>query len=366
MFHKSKQSIKLCVILASLFSATSLIACNSGGSSNGGGGGGDNSDATVSTLTTLSNSLASAYHPNCMYLATDHQWNLVKSDGSGAGVQVNTATGAVTALSNQPQINPSDSCLVGSFQLDWVTTESPLVVHALDISGQKALDLSATGLSATQIQNTSFSTTMEYHSSSDTWIANSNFVDSSFGASSFTGDSPSSYTNIVTPQVNSLYKNALPYGFMGNDGHSFTQVVSAVGTALPAELITLDSRFGVVSQVTLTDAKGQAIPAMDGIWDITSGSNGLVVVTGLVQPTFWSCQPASQDNFHCTTSYTSQLLRSKYKVLRTLGAGSNYVIFFGLDLAHQSSGIYKITFKSANNVSSVANLANPDIANLQR
>ena len=344
---KIQNSNKLNLLFATILAA-SLTACNSGGGGSSGGGdgtGGGGSDLNLQSVATI-RGLNGSFNPSCIYSYGTLVY-LVKGDGSGTGLQLDTTTGQVTQTSGLSSINLSngDQCLPNYQQLVWVNSGSPSVVNLFDPSQRQtvSVNLSQTGISGSDITKSGFS--LAGSSTNPTIYANTNFLNNgTFGFSSFSGLNPTSYTQIDNSSYLNRDISRVLYGFMGNNG-AFVQLIPTDTTNnIPAGFLSVQNSSGVTFQhiSTFTDSDSNPINAMSTAWDYTSAGNGVIVTTGFLQPVLYKCTLATQYELHCDKTYTSTELTTKYRIMRILGGNANTLYFMGMDLSKSDIEIFSM------------------------
>ena len=327
--------LKLSYFLTSVF----LTACGSGGgSSSGGFSSSDSSGLSIKSIATISANLSSSYNPACIY-EIGNTVNLINANGSGTGLSLSLVSGQVSAVSGLPSINLAngDKCLANYQQLTWINSANPLVVNLFDpmTNTTTSANLAGAGISGSDIDKASFDV-------SGTSVYSNNSFNSQFGFSKFILPDPTGYSQLD----NSLYANRnitnVVYGFNGA-GSQFFQLIPSRGS-LPAAIAYIQTDVGTPVQhlSPITNSSGQAISAMSSAWDFTSGGNGVIITTGLVQPVLFKCPLVSAYAYQCTQSYTGVELTTKYRIMRLLGSNASYVYFMGIDLTKSDLEIFSI------------------------
>lgn len=348
-------------ILAFVVVGAAIVSCNSG-SDGGSGGGGDDGGYSVSTIATLS-PLNTPYFPTCIY-HSDHDGSivLVKRDGSGSGVQYFPNNSTVSTISSGlPIITANDTCLANTDQLTWVDNQDNIHVYQGGITPSfddinQTYNLSATGLSASQIQTSSFaSSTGDFN----LLFANRNYPETNFGISQFVGLNPTSYTEFPTGNFTGR-TNSVIYGFASaanDNGDVFMQQFLPSSGATPATIVTAahyggDSSESVLYSVNFVNSNNSAITNMAGavdylVTDINDKANYLIQ-TGLIQPNFYLCNTIVSTvnrviTMSCNDPMTTSLLSSNYKVMRLLSFNGNKIVFYGINLTNQTVGIFSLS-----------------------
>jgi hypothetical protein len=325
--------------ILAIISATYLTACGGSGGSSGNGGGGGGSDLlNIKSIATLSG-LNTTYSPSCIYLAGTNNVYLVNGDGSGTGYNLNTSTGAIIQASGLPQINIAngDRCLNNYQTFTWVNEANPYLVHIYNPNDNTTVtaDLSQAGIIGSLVSNN-----VSFAYVSGTLTANSNFSgNNQIQFSQFTLPNPSSYVVLNNSQY-SGYISSVLYGFNG-DGNQWQQLAPAnSGYNLPAAVIYEMPQKTYVTPIV--DSNNQAITAMSAVWDWTGAGTGIVVTSGLIQPTLYYCPLTNKPSYQCVKSYTSSDFAHKYKILRLLGGNATTIYFMGIDLTKSDVEIFSM------------------------
>lgn len=345
-------------ILTLTILAAAIAGCVGGGSSgttdnNGGGnnnGGGSNNGgtptATITKLKVLDSTTNTNYSPTCLYSHGGVTY-IVKADGSGNGVSINVNNGTIKDETYLPKVDmkSGDVCLDNFGQLTWYNSSNTSVIKVMDPdngsnANVKTIDLSTTGVSGSEISNTSYSL-----GQGTLLFANNTFLNNGYiGFSDLSlDDLPNTH---FTPLDYSNYQRTGDkplYGFNGV-GVNFIQLLKADGEGLPAleiSVINVPGSSPIQTIRSITDTNGNAIAAMSTAWDFTNSGKSVIVVTGAVQPVIYNC-PVSADphNFQCDKSYTNSELTSKYRIMRVLGANNSILYFMGMDVANAEIDIF--------------------------
>ncbi len=338
--------------IANIIGALLLTSCGGGGSGSSGGtsgNGGITPSSNIQVISQISSLLGTPYSPSCIY---QYGYNtiLVKNDGSGTGVAINTETGTVAQLSDLPQLNAlnGDNCLINFGQLTWYNEHKPHVVDIFDPSSKKTqeIDLSHTGISGSDISNTSFALDL----GNNALYANKTFLNDGYaGFSRFSLIDPiiTSFTQFDNSTYLRAENSGTLYGFSGL-GNAFIQMYQADAIHnLPAIIvdITLQGSYLKQYMYTITDTANKAILAMATATDIVYYGNGSIIVnTGGVSPVLYSCHRSTtvSSNYTCDKTYTNGLLTSKYRIMRLLGANANNLYFLGSDLTNATLNIFSL------------------------
>lgn len=338
-------------ITTSLLLITLLSACGSGGSGSNTNNGNTPNGLSIQSVASITSILTPSYNQACMYSYGTNTY-LVKTDGSGTGVSLNTSTGQLSQVNSLPPINSAngDTCLVNSGELTWYNQSNPLVVNVYDpfTSVTTSVDLSSTTLSVNDIPRTSF---MLANSGSTLYASNNFANDGSVGVSKFnlTTSPVRTYTQLSNSQYSTFnFATPVVFGFWGVQGSSLQMYPTDNTNNLPAMILwMLVAGGGHPEQQTIqtiTDTNMQPITAMSAAWDWTPAAQGVVVTAGMVQPVIYRC-PASNtiaNNFTCDKTYTSSVLTTKYRIMRLLGGNSNKVYFMGMNLANSTVDIFSM------------------------
>ena len=333
------------IIMSSLLT---LSACGGGGgagSSTNGSGDGNTGALNIKSVATLDSLLNSSYTPACIYQYGGTTY-LVKNDNSGTGVGLTLNSGQTTNLSNLPKISSAngDVCMVNFGQLTWYNKSNTSIVHVFDPTTQstQTIDLSHTGFTGSAISQTSF----DLDVGNKMLYANRTFLDDGYigfvkfdlsqnPITTFSQLDSSSYSRIANPVL---------FGFWGL-GSGYIQMYQPSNT-LPAIIVSTVLQGGITQQnvLSITDGNNQAIPAMATSTDWVNTSQGIMVVTGAVQPVLYGCPRSATVamNFSCNKTYTGSELTSSYRIVKLLGSNASQVYFMGIDLTQASMNIFAL------------------------
>ncbi len=340
---------KLLLALSTLVSVSMLASCGGGGAGSSSPNGGSSGGGTlnIQSVSSIDSLLSAKYNSMCVYSYANIT-TLVKVDGSGTGVALNTTTGQVTSVTGLPPINVSsgDACLPNFAQLTWYNTANPTTVKIYSPSTQQttSVNLSQTGISGSSIQASSFM----YDPSINSVYVNNNFKnDGNTGFSKFSLNTLpiTTFTNLPNTGYSRQITTPVVYGFWGIDGN-LLQMYPASGDQ-PALLVNITEVGGGNPEqqrvASITDTNNQAITKMSAAWDMAFTSTGIVISAGMLQPVLYSCPASpSTQSFKCNKNYTTPDFTSKYRIMRLLGASSSKLYFMGMDMTKTTINVFSM------------------------